>query len=694
MNIFSKKLTAFIATFAITAMCLPCMPNITAEAATTSTFTGENLLADYDPDFEGSTLSSKWSAKTGSTTEISKEQKKSGDQSLKITVSSAQQVGPTAASITLEAGKTYLFSAYIYPLKADKYRLRVTGSTPWRTCTVNTWNHLAEVVSVSQDTNVSLYFQNATGATYSGTVYVDNIEVYEIEFGNNLLSDRDPDFETIDVSTYTTDSNSPLWNVRSITSVGNTTEQKKSGSKSVKVDRDGKGQQVGLMAENVSFSAGKRYYASAWVYSDKTAKYRLRVQADGFTDANEQVWISANANTWTQIHAVTNCTKASTGYFYIQAENATNSDIVYIDNFELYDITPPAPEATIVKSPLNGAQKVSVNTDLKLVFSQEVKEVTASNIEINGATVGTITPSADNKTFTVDLGTLTASTSYSAKVTGVVDTNGNTVADTIFTFTTAHADYENLLADHDPGFELKTADDVLENKGFDDKKWISRGTAVVDGTVAHAGANSVKITAMSGPRAVLTSDVIEEGNLYYASVWVKTEAEDLALNIGFGGTDGWSKATALTKDQWTKVEGVFKAKAAGDAAVSATYSDITNGYALYLNKAEGTFATTWVDDFEIYEVDSYYEKSFSKDSVANTISCTFKNHKNSNNLMLAVAAYDASGKLVYIDSSVSTTTSGTLTVNAPTGTYADVKVFLWDVKTFAPIVEAFSPDSI
>ncbi|MBQ7975612.1 MAG: carbohydrate binding domain-containing protein [Clostridia bacterium] len=585
MKKYFSKLTAAIAALAITAMNMPMLVSAT-ETATASTFTGENLLENLDPDFEGSSVASGWTIPNGGTAVVSTEQAKSGNQSLKVTAAGGQQISPTAASVTLKAGKYYIVSGWIYVSADGLYRLRVVGSTAWKQCYTG-WNYLREVVTVANDTSVALYLQKSANSTE--TVYMDDLKI--IEVGENLLSAYDPDFENTEVLT---EGDTANWYIRG-GSVSYDTTQKVSGSKSVKLTRSGakSTQQCGPMARNVAVEAGKTYYASAWVYSGVAKKFRVRFQ-DTASNVNlpQTAWESVPANRWTCLGTTVECQGDDTALFYVQAaDDGTAGDIVYVDNFQLYDITPPAPAATTVKSPLNGAQKVSVNTDLKLVFSQAVNSVAASNIQINGATVGTITPSADNKTFTVDLGTLTPNTTYNAKVTGVVDTNGNTVADTTFTFITAHAGYENILVTqgYDTGFET----------GF--SKWSLKGT-VTQSDKANTGAYGAFSTNRSGgghigPQAIVK---LEEDTEYLLSAYVYTNSTGEGVKMRAQGADAATipDFTPIEAGKWTRVTAITNTTGGNKPDSGQTYRiDNACFYAQTNTKNDVYF-----DDYEIVKI--------------------------------------------------------------------------------------------
>src|SRR5690348_13199034 len=91
-------------------------------------------------------------------------------------------------------------------------------------------------------------------------------------------------------------------------------------------------------------------------------------------------------------------------------------------------------------SPAANASGVAVNTQVAAQFNGnlDATSVTAGSITLSPAAAGSTSLGGDNRTLTfVPVAALATSTTYTATVSGVRDTQGNTIADYSWSFTTA-----------------------------------------------------------------------------------------------------------------------------------------------------------------------------------------------------------------------------------------------------------------
>lgn len=664
-----KRFTSVFAAFAITAMCLPCMPAVTVEAAT-ATLKQTNIMSDHDPGFEKGTFTKDgilWNA-SGSVA-CSTEQKHSGSYSLKSTDKQVYS-GPQAILNNLTVGAKYYVSVWVYTadsgLKAKIGQMDNTGSggssryEANKSLTAGGWTQLAATIEAKY-TSIKLVINFDTG-TRTTPVYFDDFEVIPISVAGNLVAN--PGFEVGTNASWTAkDYWSVVPNPISDSNTGKyVAEATKQSTQSYPTSR--------TPQQTVTITPDTYYYISAAVAQAKASAKAdaviMRLQQSAPSGATKITipsnYTAINTTSYTDAKAVVYNKDATAAAVYVQTGESAGYPGVYVDNFVVApieiksyteggagiisngDITLTVPEDievttssitidngakvtgversgrdcvvsfsgmkdnttyklglntglnlspswsfttggyTNVLSPLNGAEKVSVNTDLKLVFTEEVNGVSASNIEISGATVGTITASTDKKTYTVDLGTLSTNTTYNAKVTGVVDKNGNTVADTTFTFTTAHAGYENILVTqgYDVGFETS-----LDNYNL-------KGTVERTNAKKHTGAYSALSTARTGGYFGARPQVnLEENTEYLMSAWVYTETTGEAIQMRLQGADvgAIGDFKGITAGQWNHV-----------TAITNTSSDQAVVTGAYFYPQTNTNNDIWVDDYELVKI--------------------------------------------------------------------------------------------
>ncbi|MBQ7976224.1 MAG: carbohydrate binding domain-containing protein [Clostridia bacterium] len=163
----------------------------------------------------------------------------------------------------------------------------------------------------------------------------------------NYLSPLDPTFET---GFDTTKSDTELyWHISSSTSA-RSSEQSHSGTYSVKVSGR-TGNFAGPQAQNIQVSEGKTYYLSAWVYaSEADKKAQLTFQGSNVTYRTDPKTLTKDG--WTKISGTFTSTVSQFGKLFVQtSETASPYADIYIDDFELADITGTTP-ATVVEGNL------------------------------------------------------------------------------------------------------------------------------------------------------------------------------------------------------------------------------------------------------------------------------------------------------------------------------------------------------
>ncbi len=664
MNIFSKKLTALLSVLAITAMSLPMSVGAMAKKDTNL------LVANHGPGFEAveeiTANTSYWNFSGGvSKSIISTDQAHAGSsKSVKVPSGSEKYEGPQAKLSGLTVGSQYYVSAWVYTSTAQKAQMALQGSTNATTdfvdLTENQWTQVSGMVTVpatttGQDYEHRLYVM--TKDKRSADIYVDDFEICAVtditvaqEVADNMITNAGFESE----GGWRTESESPVAKYTRVKSVFDAN----TGSYAAKAT--GRSNNYTGPQQYVAVEQDTYYYVSAMVRlgaaSASAQKAKMRVAKGSnnnkstFAEGNTTEYAISTAD-YAKIKDVAYSGTEEKLRVYVQTTDSTD---MWFDDFVMLPITMISSKTDVAP---NSAVTLSVPEDI---------EVTKEMLSIDkGAKVESVT--RNGRIVSVALSGMLTSIDYTLTLATGLDTKCNPS----WKFTTK-VDSSNIL-------DVNGYDPSFDNAAIDGSKWnLSTSTCARSSEHAHSGAQSVKVTARqntySGPQAKEVPLV--SGERYTASAWVYTEAEGEKATVRFEGADGGAGAYEdLVPGEWTLITRTINVS-----------KDTAKVYVATEGKSD-----IWVDDFAVCEYVPY-ETTFSKSG--SVVTCDFVNNENSNNLMLAVAAYDASGKLVYIDSSVSTTTSGTLTVTAPTGAYENVKVFLWDVKTFTPIVDAFSPDSI
>lgn len=619
MNKFFNKLTSIVSVIAITASLLPMVVSASATK-------GPSLIADNDPGFDTRVVSStnlanapfgtndkNWISR--GTAVVSDTRARSGANSIKITGSGS--TGPRAVLTNLTAGKKYWVSAWVYTEEGGKFiRMGLQGTstsyTTYSYLTKNTWTQIGGVVEAP----------TGGDAATKGTTGIEGAWALFVNVGNGTIGDFwFDDFEICEVTSEATPAiitASSVLGVNAGFESGSKTSWREdspsyyvkkssvdanSGDYAAHVTRRSAAYNTPQMfVEDANLEDNTYYYARAMLRqgspssSEIKAFMRMETQskdANGNDITGTSIGVPSdravlNTSTYTKVASIFKNVDAKRVKIYAATDEAATTEgklvDIWADDYALVPIT----------ASVAGKTDVMPNSTITLSVPEDLKDATLTLDK--GATVVNTTKNGLN--WTVSLGNMEYGTAYSLTL------NTPLAQDPVWTFTTAQLEIEgnNLLKYHDPGFEAKTDGTTIGNTAFGDRKWISRGTAQIDGTRGHESSKSVKVTSNTGIRAVLTSKDIDEGALYYASAWVYTENDSVNMSVGMGGSEGWTAGKLLTKNAWTKVDGVIVAPAAGDASVKATYSDITDGYVLYLKNESTALGTFWVDDFELVKI--------------------------------------------------------------------------------------------
>ncbi len=156
-----------------------------------------------------------------------------------------------------------------------------------------------------------------------------------------------------------------------------------------------------------------------------------------------------------------------------------------------------------------------------------------------------------------------------------------------------------------PYLDENTSPDVGANLCPDpdmelDSGWSSFGTPTTqerssDG-IAHKGAYTRKFVVDAASEGIRSGNFTTTTNkVYRVSFWVFTEMSKLEYGVRNGDDSGWAFAKThsdVPKNTWTKYEYYFKETAGGAAAYLLIHSSVASS------------GTWWIDDVEIYEVDT------------------------------------------------------------------------------------------
>ncbi len=471
--------------------------------------------------------------------------------------------------------------------------------------TTLTINNGATITNIARDGRTCVVSFSGMGYDTEYTLKLDTVlntdPTWEFKTeSKNLIATYDPGFEgEIDTT---------KWNLSKSTDGGVTrvNTRKKSGSYSAHAYGRDKGYR-GPQAKDVAIVSDSKYYASAWVYTDAsgmTANMNLEGDSSARTTA-----VSLTSGDWTKVEGMVTAVGTSARLY---VETSGTADI-YVDDFELYKAS-----EVIVFSPLNGVTDAAVDSDLTLVFSDEVN-LSAANLTINGGAITGDILTSDNITYTVDLGMLDDFTDYTINIKGVFDANYDRLEDSKVTFTTSSATpgaVRNMLGSYDAGFE---------NGAISTAKWNLSGTVERAEGEGHDSSYSAKSTThntWSGPQAKFTN--LTEGDQYYVSAWVRTAQDGQTAQLYLQGASSAKTTNVnLTANEWKQLSGIVTVPAPD---VSTTNYD----YRLYVNTGERT-EDIYVDDFFMTPyapttlTSSTPANEASAVSLRETISLTFSN---------------------------------------------------------------------
>lgn len=152
----------------------------------------------------------------------------------------------------------------------------------------------------------------------------------------NQLSPWDPTFEA-GFNTTKSDTE-PYWHISGSTTV-RSNEKAHSGSYSVKVTNR-VGNYAGPQAQNIQVIAGNTYYVSVWVYTDSADK-KAQLTFQGSSTTYRTGDMPLTKGEWTKISGKFTSDVVQSGKLFVQTSDSTD---VFVDDFDLADITGTAPE--------------------------------------------------------------------------------------------------------------------------------------------------------------------------------------------------------------------------------------------------------------------------------------------------------------------------------------------------------------
>lgn len=265
--------------------------------AMTMTAQAENLLTAEQNGFE--TDITGWAVKTGTDFCSQATDKGYGGSasSLKVSIpensdAAAVEMETTPAAITLEAGKSYKATAWVYieaettKLKSVQFNLAggtwVGGSTTQKAAIgIGAWKKVESVLAPLETDSLPQYKLNVKlnlepTDVSAATVYIDNVEFYEFDPATAPVASRG--FETADVSSNV---GAAGWAEQGTLTgcLSRTIDKFKSGTASMKVDIPAdKSDIVEIQLKNttwVNFNEGEKYKISCWVYVDAEKDKKL-----------------------------------------------------------------------------------------------------------------------------------------------------------------------------------------------------------------------------------------------------------------------------------------------------------------------------------------------------------------------------------------------------------------------------------
>lgn len=165
-----------------------------------------------------------------------------------------------------------------------------------------------------------------------------------------------------------------------------------------------------LDEDGINFGSWIKYAKYDWKHlmfiGDKTTE-KVKLVLDGKYQGEESMSRMSNANE----------------FFYVQifnTETKTHDSVAYIDNMAAYGVKKAGRQ--------NAAKLVADNANAKLyaTFTSPVKNVTASDVSVTGATVDSVTYDSTNDRWEIALSGYKSNTDYDVTLNGVEDVFGTT----------------------------------------------------------------------------------------------------------------------------------------------------------------------------------------------------------------------------------------------------------------------------
>jgi hypothetical protein len=284
---------------------------------------------------------------------------------------------------------------------------------------------------------------------------------------------------------------------------------------------------------------------------------------------------------------------------YIVDRGVDNNDVPTENDGKIYEVRigAVATQVTVTqRTPAPNATGVDVATNVTATFSKDVNgaktgfTLTGPNAQLVPATVAY---DSATRTATLDPDSdLQPSTTYTAKLDSTIsDLDGNALAETTWSFTTAASPVKNLL--ENPGFEDDTNNDGKPDIWSINKKFTRSNTT------AHGGTYAGKFFTTSDASATIQQTVpnLSAGTTYNIAGWVNipTTSDTFSFKIKVQ----WLNASGAKIKSVTAITiandtgGVWLQASKNLVAPAGTVS------ALVLINPSSLNGTLYVDDFEL-----------------------------------------------------------------------------------------------
>ena len=317
---------------------------------------GSELVTNGDME-----LDSNWfNIGTPTVNERSSTQVHTGTYSRKFTVNAANE-GIFSTSFTTTLNKIYKASAWVYPSIAQgKIFIRYGGGSGtgilkyFTGMTPNTWNYI-EVYYTEIEGGSGSIIRFDSNTDTSGTWYIDDVSIKELtgnhatqttaanqpeltwvemdsgSLGSELLSNND--FEVF------TGGFANSWVKYSVTQTyTQETTIVQNGSSSQKITCIDDSGAIGAY-QSVSVTAGKLYKLSGWVRQNSSRVVTLWAGAPGFSGTGINFSIPANTWTYVEKYEIATATGLGSLWFYNSSANSGLTDVLYLDNASIKEIT-------------------------------------------------------------------------------------------------------------------------------------------------------------------------------------------------------------------------------------------------------------------------------------------------------------------------------------------------------------------